>query len=70
MPRTKRNVFVLFCADPECPHTGNRLGAIRLFKQDKKGKGWKEHIADMRKYCKFARKRVAVKGKEERHSAK
>lgn len=68
MPRGKRTVFGLFCKDPECPKPGSRIGTIRLHKQDKKGVGWKEHLADMTKYCPEARHKVPVMGKEERHS--
>ncbi len=63
MPRGKRTVFGLFCTE-----SGNRVGSIRLHRQDKKGIGWKEHVEDMRKYCSECRKRVKVKVKEERHS--
>jgi hypothetical protein len=69
MPRGKRTVFGLFCSDPACPHIGERVGTIRLHKQDKNGVAWKEHVADMQKYCPTARRRVAVKAKEEKHSS-
>ncbi len=63
MPRGKRTVFGVFCAE-----TGNRVGSVRLHKQDKKGIAWKEHAKKLRKYCPECRKRVEVKLKEERHS--
>lgn len=64
MPRGKRTVYALFSAE-----TNVRLGTIRLHKQDRQGKSWKEHIADMKKYDPTIRRRVAVKGKEEKHSS-
>lgn len=69
MPRGKRTVFAVYCADPECPHTGNRVGTVRFHKQDKNGVGWKEHAAKLTKYCPAARRKVAVKLKEEKHSS-
>lgn len=63
MPRGKRTVFAVFCTE-----TGDRLGTVRLHKQDKKGVGWKEHAEGMQKYSPRIRKRVPVKLKEERHS--
>ena len=69
MPRGKRTTFGVFCADPSCPHPGERLGTLKFHKQDKEGVSWKEHMADMKKYCPSARKRVAVKGREEKHSS-
>lgn len=69
MPRGKRTVFAVLCADAACPHPGERLGSVRFHKQDKMGKGWKEHAAKLKKYCPSARRRVAVKLKEEKHSA-
>ncbi len=68
MPRGKRTVFGVFCADPECAQTGQRLTTVRFHKQDKLGKSWKDHALKLRKYCPTIRKRVAVKLKEERHS--
>ncbi len=68
MPRGKRTVFGLFCADPECPQVGQRLGTMRFHKQDKLGKSYKDHVASMMKYCPAIRKRVALRWKEERHS--
>jgi hypothetical protein len=68
MPRGKRSVFIVLCADPECPHTGARLGSMRLHRQDKLGRSWKEHVADMKKYCPTLRRRVPLKLKEEKHS--
>ncbi len=64
MPRGKRTVYALYSAE-----TNVRLGSIRLHKQDKMGKSWKEHIADMKKYDPKVRRRVAVKAKEEKHSS-
>lgn len=64
MPRGKRTVYALYSSE-----TNVRLGTIRLYKQDKMGKSWKEHIADMKKYDPKVRRRVAVKGKEEKHSS-
>ena len=63
MPRGKRTVFAMFCSE-----TGMRLGTIRLHKQDKKQRSWKEF--KFKKYCPRLRRRVDVKLKEERHSAK
>ncbi|MDP7069103.1 MAG: hypothetical protein QF815_01135 [Candidatus Peribacteraceae bacterium] len=63
MPRGKRTVFTVLCSK-----SGNRVGTIRLHKQDKQGKGWKEHVADMKKYCSVCKSRQPVKVKEERHS--
>ena len=63
MPRGKRTVFGMFC-----PKTGIRLGTIRLHKQDKLGKSYKDHASKIKKYCPSLKKRVAVKLKEERHS--
>ena len=61
MPRGKRTVFAVFC-----PESGNRVGTVRLHKQNSKGVTWKEYKAE--KYCSLCRKRVAVKLKEEKHS--
>ena len=69
MPRGKRTVFGVYCNDPACPNTGSRLGTMRFHKQDKMGVSWKEHVADMKKYCPFVRKQVPVKLKEEKHSS-
>ena len=63
MPRGKRSVFGMFC-----PETGIRLGTIRLHRQDKQGKSYKDHSSKMMKYCPGLKKRVKVKLKEERHS--
>lgn len=63
MPRGKRTVYAMFCSE-----TGIRLGTIRLHKQDKLGKSYKEHGAKLKKYCARLKKRVPVKLKEERHS--
>lgn len=64
MPRGKRTVFALFCSE-----SGNRLGTMRFFKQDKLGKSWKDHVEGMQKYCNVCRRRAKVRFKEERHSA-
>ncbi len=61
MPRGKRTVFGMFCSV-----SGNRVGSVRLHKQNSKGVGWKEFAAE--KYCPVCRKRVKMKLKEERHS--
>lgn len=61
MPRGKRTVFGMFCSD-----TGNRVGTIRLMKQNSKGVSWKDY--KVAKYCPECMKRVPVKLKEERHS--
>ncbi|MEK7218032.1 MAG: hypothetical protein AAB728_01060 [Patescibacteria group bacterium] len=61
MPRGKRTVFGMYCKE-----SGNRVGSVRLHKQNQKGVGWKEFKAE--KFCSVCRKRVAVKLKEERHS--
>jgi len=63
MPRGKRTVFAAFCKI-----SGNRLGTMRFHKQDKMGKGWKEHAEGLKKYCPVCKERVEVKLKEERHS--
>ncbi|TSC58273.1 MAG: hypothetical protein Greene041619_704 [Candidatus Peregrinibacteria bacterium Greene0416_19] len=62
MPRGKRTVFALFCSE-----SGNRVGTIRLHRQNKKGIGWKEFKVE--KYCSVCRVRKPMKMKEERHSA-
>ncbi len=41
---------------------------MRLHRQDKLGRSWKEHVADMKKYCPTLRRRVPLKLKEEKHS--
>jgi hypothetical protein len=69
MPRGKRTVFGVFCAEPTCKHQGQRLGTVRFHKQDKLGKSWKDHAAKLAKYCPTVRKRVPVKLKEEKHSS-
>ncbi|MBU0766980.1 hypothetical protein KKF55_04340 [Patescibacteria group bacterium] len=63
MPRGKRTVFAMFCTE-----SGNRLGTLRFHKQDKQGKGWKEHAEGLKKYCPRCMKQMAVKLKEEKHS--
>ncbi len=50
-----------------CPETGDRLGTVRLHKQNSKGVGWKEF--KVQKYSPSLRKRVPVKLKEEKHSS-
>lgn len=62
MPRGKRTVFAMFCSE-----TNQRLGTIRLHKQNSKGVSWKD--MKLKKYCPTLRKRVDVKLKEERHSS-
>lgn len=62
MPRGKRTVFGMFCSE-----TQNRVGSVRLHKQNQKGVGWKDF--KVTKYCPVCRKRMAMKLKEERHSA-
>ncbi len=64
MPRGKRTVFTVSCSE-----TGLRLGTVRLHKQDKQGRSWKEHAAKFKKYCPKLRRRVTVKLKEEKHSS-
>lgn len=63
MTRGKRTVFAMFCKK-----SGNRVGTLRFHKQDKMGKGWKDHVEGMKKYCKVCKCRAVVKFKEERHS--
>ncbi|TSC79376.1 MAG: hypothetical protein G01um101425_656 [Candidatus Peregrinibacteria bacterium Gr01-1014_25] len=65
MPRGKRTVFAVFCAADN-----SRLGSVRLHKQDKMGKAWKEHAQKFSsKFCPTCRKRVDTKLKEEKHSS-
>jgi len=64
MPRGKRTVFAAFCTE-----SGNRLGSFRFFRQDKKGRAWKEHVEGLEKYCSVCRKKVKIKLKEEKHSS-
>lgn len=63
MPRGKRNVFAVFCKK-----SGNRLGSMRFYKQDKAGKSMKDHTDGMKKYCPVCKGREEVRLKEERHS--
>lgn len=63
MPRGKRTVFTVSCSESK-----NRIGSLRLHKQDKKGKAWKEHAQKLVKYCPVCKKRVKVTLKEERHA--
>ena len=62
MPRGKRTVYAAFCRE-----TGNRIGTIRLHKQNSKGVSWKDYNAE--KYCPVCKKRVEIKLKEEKHSS-
>jgi hypothetical protein len=64
MPRGKRTVFAVFCTD-----CNRRVATKRLHKQDKLGKGWKEHAEKFNKYCAGCRKRTKSKLKEEKHSS-
>lgn len=50
-----------------CSETGDRVGTVRLHKQNSKGVGWKEF--KRMKYSPRLRKRVPVKLKEEKHSS-
>ncbi|PIP65180.1 hypothetical protein COU77_00755 [Candidatus Peregrinibacteria bacterium CG10_big_fil_rev_8_21_14_0_10_49_16] len=63
MPRGKRTVYSMTCSTASC---GRRVGTLRLHRQDKKGKSWKEHKRV--KYCPGCRKKTAMKVKEEKHS--
>jgi ribosomal protein L33 len=62
MPRGKRTVFAMFCS--EC---NERIGTVRLHKQNSKGVSWKD--LKLEKYCPVCKKRVPVKMKEEKHSS-
>jgi hypothetical protein len=62
MPRGKRTVFAMFCTE-----TGDRIGTVRLHKQNSKGVSWKD--LKLKKYSARAKKRVDVKLKEEKHSS-
>ncbi len=64
MARGKRTTFGMYCTE-----SNMRLGTIKLHKQDKMGKGWKEHVAGMKKYSPAVRRRVEVRFKEEKHSS-
>lgn len=64
MARGKRITFGMYSAE-----TNVRLGTIKLHKQDKMGKGWKEHVDGMKKYDPRVRHRVELKFKEEKHSS-
>lgn len=55
-------MFGMFCTD-----SGNRVGTVRLHKQNSKGVGWKEFKVE--KFCPVCRKRMPMKLKEERHSS-
>ncbi|MFA7681941.1 MAG: hypothetical protein WCX61_02835 [Candidatus Peribacteraceae bacterium] len=64
MPRGKRVVFAV-----SCPTCKARVGTLRLHRQDKKGVGYKDHVAKIKKYCSHCRKEANVKVKEEKHSS-
>ncbi len=61
MPRGKRTVFIESCT--ECQQ---RVGTVRLLKQNSKGVGWKDFKPT--KFCSVCRKKQPLKLKEERHS--
>ena len=61
MPRGKRTVFAMYCTE-----SNERLGTIRLHKQNSKGVSWKD--IKFKKYSPTHKKRVEVQLKEERHS--
>lgn len=50
-----------------CTESGNRVGTVRLHRQNSKGIGWKDF--KVAKFCPECRKRVPVKLKEEKHSS-
>ncbi len=62
MPRGKRTVFAVYCKE-----SNNRIGTVRLHKQNSKGVGWKEFKRE--KYCSICKKKVETKLKEEKHSS-
>lgn len=62
MPRGKRTVFAMFCSE-----SGDRIGTIRLHKQNSKGVSWKD--LKLSKYSASVKKKVPVKLKEEKHSS-
>jgi hypothetical protein len=62
MPRGKRTVFGMYCTE-----TGDRIGSIRLHRQNSKGKSWKD--LKLEKFSRRVRRRVPVKLKEEKHSS-
>ncbi|OGJ56055.1 hypothetical protein A2706_01875 [Candidatus Peribacteria bacterium RIFCSPHIGHO2_01_FULL_51_35] len=62
MPRGKRTVFMM-----TCKVSGNRIGTIRLHRQNSRGVSWKDFKRE--KYCSVCRKKVEVKLKEEKHSS-
>lgn len=64
MPRGKRTVYAGFCSVD-----GFRITTMRFHKQDKAGKSWKEHVADMTKYCPTCQQKTTLKFKEEKHSS-
>jgi ribosomal protein L33 len=64
MPRGKRKVFGLYCA--EC---NQRIASIRFHGQNSKGVTAKDQIKKLHKFCSSCRKIVDVKGKEEKHSS-
>lgn len=62
MPRGKRTVFAMFCSE-----TSERIGTVRLHKQNSKGVSWKD--LKLEKYCPECKKRQPMKLKEEKHSS-
>ncbi len=78
MPRGKRNVYVLLCANPKKDSfrskdnrltdgtvaCNHRVGTVRLHNQ-KDGKAWRDFKVE--KFCANCRKRTPMKLKQERH---
>ncbi|MEK7591719.1 MAG: hypothetical protein AAB489_05985 [Patescibacteria group bacterium] len=62
MPRGKRTVFAMFCKV-----SGDRVGTVRLHRQNNRGISWKDFKTD--KYCPTCRKKMETKLKEEKHSS-
>lgn len=62
MPRGKRTVFAMSCKDCK-----QRVGTIRLHRQNSRGKSWKEF--NVSKFCSVCRKKTETKMKEEKHSS-
>lgn len=50
-----------------CKESGNRIGTVRLHRQNSRGISWKDF--KVAKYCPVCMKRVEVKLKEEKHSS-
>ena len=50
-----------------CRVSGNRIGTVRLHRQNSRGVSWKDFKRE--KYCPVCRKKVEVKLKEEKHSS-